>query len=151
MEKVSNKEFFTRYGIFAGFLAVVFGLLVYVTLSSRKSWNNNLKVAVEKVLDDVNPNQWSVGNNVPIKNPMKMNASCYEARNIKDGTLQKAVILRTATLYGPQAAVFLYDDNNVVTFVGYSSLHGRINEEINYALNDKRIEYWQKKLPEILE
>ena len=42
------------------------------------------------------------------------------------------------------------NEENEVTFVGYSSLNGRIKEKINKT-NDNRIRYWKNKIPQILK
>lgn len=150
IEDVSYKIFFKNYGVFLGVVIVVMGILVYSIFASRKSWNNNLKTSVERVLDDYDPNQWNVENIKPIKNPISMNAACYEARNRRNGELYSAVIIRVETLYGPLPAVFICDKENNVTFIGFSSLHGRINNILQNNLKNKRIEYWQSKIPQII-
>ena len=150
MDDVSYKNFFKNYGIFLGIVAVVFMILIYFSLVSKKSWNNNLKVSIERVLDDYDPNNWTVGNNKPIKNPVCLNAACYEARSRRNGELYDAVIIRSATLYGPLAVVFVCDSENNVSFIGYSSLHGRINLLLKNNFSDKQIEYWKLKIPQII-
>lgn len=150
MDDISYKTFFKNYGIFIGIVAVVLMILVYFSLVSKKSWNNNLKVSIERVLDDYDSNQWTVGNSKPIKNPVCMNAACYEARNRRNGELYDAVIIRSATLYGPLAVVFVCDNENNVSFIGYSSLHGRINLLLQNNYSEKQIEYWKNKIPQII-
>ena len=66
-EQISYKQFFKNYLILIGVMLVVFTLLIYLSIVSKKSWNNNLKTAVEVVLDEKQPNTWSVGKNIDIK------------------------------------------------------------------------------------
>ena len=77
-EQISYKQFFKNYLILIGVMLVVFTLLIYLSIVSKKSWNNNLKTAVEVVLDEKQPNTWSVGNNIDINNPFTMSGACYE-------------------------------------------------------------------------
>lgn len=150
MENVSYKVFFKNYGIFLAVITVIFGILIYSIILSKKSWNNNLRIAVEKVLDEQDPNQWTIGNNRPIKNPLSLTSACYEVRNRRTGEIFNAVIIRVETFYGPLPAVYICDSENNVTFIGYSSLHGRIEKIIKSNSGDKRIEYWQKKIPYVI-
>lgn len=149
-QNISYKNFFKRYGIFVAILAVIIGILVYAVKISQKSWEKNLMIAVEAVLDEKDPNGWTFENTVEINNPFTMNAACYEVRNRKDGDLYKAFIVRVQTLYGPLPAVFTINKYEEVEFIGYSSLHGVINSQLMSQENNKRIDYWINKIPKIL-
>ncbi|MCR5766007.1 MAG: hypothetical protein K6G09_08545 [Treponema sp.] len=150
IENFSYKEFFKDYSIFLGIIVVIMGILIYSVFLSRKSWENHLKTSVEKVLDDYESNQWTVLSNKRINNPHSMSAACYEARSRKTGDIYDAVIIRVETFYGPVAAVYLCDAENNVTFVGFSTLHGRIEKILRSNSYDRRIGYWGKKIPYIL-
>ena len=150
MENMNNKDFFKKYGIFVLILIISFGVLSYSIILSRKSWNNNLRTAVVKVLDEYEPDVWSIENTYQIKSPISISSAAYEARSKKNGELYKIIIIRINTFYGPIPAVFSCDAQNNVSFIGYSSLHGRINSQLRENLVDKRVEYWMKKVPEIL-
>ena len=52
MAEITNKKFFTNYAFFLLILLVVFGILIYPAIVSKKSWNNNLRVSVQKVLNE---------------------------------------------------------------------------------------------------
>lgn len=147
----NNKDFFIKYGMFVGVLVVVAGILIYPCFVSKKSWDKNLKTTIDRVLDEKNPNQWTIDKQVPISGPMGLNAVAYEVKNTREGTTSTAVLLRVMTFYGPQSALFLCNDEQEVSFVDFSSLHGRIRNQKNESSLDKRIEYWQKKIPEILK
>ena len=151
IQNISYKDFFIRYGIFVAILTILIGLLIYPIKVSQKFWTHNLRTTVEKVLDERNPNTWTVENSVNINNQFTTNAACYDARNRKTGDVYKAMIVRIQTLYGPLPAVFLIDNNREVDFVGYSSLHGVVNEQLMNNTNSKRIKYWIEKIPTILE
>lgn len=144
------KKFFINAGIFIALVGLSFFILFYSVKLSRKSWQKNLKLSVEKVLDEKEANTWTVGNFIPINNPFLLTSACYEVQNRNSGEILKTVILRVQTLYGPLAAVFLIDEKDV-EFVGYSSLHGRIAQQIYNKPSDKRINFWEQKVLEIIE
>ena len=151
IQNISYKDFFKRYGIFVVFLAAIFIVLIYSVKISQKSWTKNLRTAVEVVLDEKDPNGWSVEKNVDLKNSFGMNGACYEVRNRKDGDIYLAVIVRIQSLYGPVPAIFTLDKENNVNFMGYSSVHGMISSQLMNNQNNKRLEYWIEKLPIIFE
>lgn len=148
---IPYKLFFKNYGIVVAYLTIIFGILIYVTKVSQKSWQNNLKTSTQIVLDEYNPNEWIIGNNIPIKNSLSQSSACYEARNKKNGEIYKVVILRVQTLYGPIPSVFSVDKDNEVNFIGYSTVHGRIQKQIIQNRSNKRINYWKEKIPEIIK
>lgn len=151
-EQISYKQFFKNYLILIGVMLVVFTLLIYLSIVSKKSWNNNLKTAVEVVLDEKQPNTWSVEKNIDINNPFTMSGACYEARNRKNGDVYKVMVIRVVTNYGPMAGVFSIDKENNVDFIGFSNLHGRIEKQVSSMSTStcKQINYWKKKIPQIL-
>ena len=151
-EQISYKQFFKNYLILIGVMLVVFTLLIYLSIVSKKSWNNNLKTAVEVVLDEKQPNTWSVGKNIDINNPFTMSGACYEARNRKNGEVYKVMVIRVVTNYGPMAGVFSIDKENNVDFIGFSNLHGRIEKQVSSMSTStcKQINYWETKIPHIL-
>lgn len=148
---ISYKTFFKNYGIFVAILTVIFGITIYTVKVSQKFWQKNLKISIENVLNETEPDTWVIGNFNPILNPLSQNAACYDVRNKKNGENYKAVLLRVQTFYGPLPAVFIIDNNNVVTLKGYSSLHGRVFNQIKNINANKRINYWKEKLPEIIQ
>ena len=152
-EQISYKQFFKNYLILIGVMLVVFTLLIYLSIVSKKSWNNNLKTAVEVVLDEKQPNTWSVGKNIEINNPFTMSGACYEARNRKNGEVYKVMVIRVVTNYGPMAGVFSVDKVNNVDFIGFSNLHGRIEKQVSSMSTStcKQISYWKNKIPQILD
>ena len=151
-EQISYKQFFKNYLILIGVMLVVFTLLIYLSIVSKKSWNNNLKTAVEVVLDEKQPNTWSVGKNIEINNPFTMSGACYEARNRKNGEVYKVMVIRVVTNYGPMAGVFSVDKVNNVDFIGFSNLNGRIEKQVSSMSTStcKQISYWKNKIPQIL-
>lgn len=148
--KFNYKKFFINYGILIAIIGFIFLVMIYTVKLSRKSWQNNLKVCVEKVLEENYPDTWNVGQFVFINNPLSLSAACYEISNKKTGGKSSAVIIRDTSFYGPVSVVFICDENLNVEFAGYSSLHGRIEQQLLNKKSDKRLEYWQNKIPEII-
>ena len=145
-----DRDFFIKLGIFTTFIAVIFGILIYSAILSRKSWQKNLKTCVEEVLDEKDSNNWTVGNAKTISNTVSVNAVCYEATNRKTGQIYTAVLMRVVTFYGPISVVFTVDDDENVEMVGFSSVKGRIAYNLISNRYSKRFEYWEKKIPEII-
>lgn len=151
IEQISYKQFFKQYLIITSVVIVVFGILTYFALVSKKSWKNNLKTCVEIVLEENQPGIWKVDKNVEINNPFTLNAACYEARNSKDGEIYKVIIIRVVTNYGPLPAVFVCDKDMNVELIGFSSLHGRVEKQIEATKNSKQIMFWKNKIKDIIE
>lgn len=147
----SYKNFFKNYGFFLAIIAVVFLIVFYSVFFARKPWQKYLKIQVENVLELNEPNSWTVGNFQRIDNPFCMNAACYEARYTKTGDVYTAMILRIQTFYGPISAVFTVNKNNEVEFIGYPSVHGRIESLLLSSSSDKKLDYWKKRIPEIIK
>lgn len=145
------KTFFINYGFFVAILVVLFGLLIYPIKISQKAWQKNLKADIEFVLDESEPNSWTVGNAIKINNPFSLTSACFEVRNRKTGDTYKAIIIKVQTFYGPVPAVFTINKENVVNFVGYSSIHGRIREQLLSNKTNKKINYWKSKIPSIIQ
>ena len=150
MQEITNKKFFINYAFFLLILSVLFGILIYATVLSRKSWNNNLSKSVQKVLDEYDQGTWTVNESIAINKPIGVNCAAYQIKNNKNNSSAKAIILRITTFYGPLPAVFIYNDDENISFAGFSSRHGRVRQEESNK-SDKRIKYWQSKIPEILK
>ena len=152
MQEISTKKFFINYAFFILVFLVVFSILSYFVFAARKSWTKNLAVTVQKVLDEKENGKWQVGNNISLNRPLTVNCSAYELLYTKDNDIEYAVIIRIITFYGPLPAVFVYNQTkDTVEFIGYSSLHGRIATQIMNNKSDKRREYWQERIPEIIK
>ena len=151
MQEINNKQFFKNYAFFILILVVVFSILFYFVFTARKAWNKNLAVTVQNVLEENESGRWKVGNSVYINRPLTVNSAAYELIDSANNDIEYVVIIRIITYYGPVPAVYIYNETqNTTAFIGYSSLHGRINTQLMNNKSDKRREYWQDKIPEIL-
>ena len=151
MQEINNKQFFKNYAFFIIMLIIVFTILSYTIVIARKAWTRNLSVSVQKVLDENEQGRWKVGNSIEINNPLSVNCSAYDVIDTKTNKTCQAVIIRVVTFYGPIPAVYLYNQDEEVEFIGYSTLHGRIRIQLMDTKSDKRREYWQSKIPDILK
>ena len=127
------------------------GILIYVIKVSQKSWERNLKSAVEYTLAETEPDTWEIGKAIEIKNPLTAGAACFEARNKKSGEVGKAVIIRLQTFYGPQTGIYISEGNGNISFKGYSSLHGRCAAQLSKSFKGRRVEYWKLRLADMLK
>ena len=151
MQEINNKQFFKNYAFFILILLVIFSILFYFVFTAKKSWNKNLAVTVQKVLDEKENGRWKVGNSVYINKPITVNSAAYELTDSTKDDTEYVVIIRIITYYGPMPAVYVYNETKKITdFIGYSSLHGRINTQLSNNKSDKRREYWEERIPEIL-
>lgn len=150
MKEITNKSFFRNYAFFLLLLFIVFGILTYLTVVSKKSWTNYLSVSVQKTLDEYEPDTWKVMDPIEINKPVSVNCAAYKVMNNRNKQEATAVIIRITTFYGPLPGVFIQTQEGKTIFAGYSSLHGRIKTQISSTRSDKRREYWQSKIPEII-
>jgi len=151
MQEISNKRFFINYAFFVLILVIIFGILTYSVVLSKKSWSKNLGNTVQKVLDEYEKGKWTVESNIQIDKPISVNCAAYNIVNNSDQTKAQAIIIRVTSFYGPIPAVFIYNEDKSVTFAGWSSLHGRIRLQLDSINSNKRLDYWQNKVPQILE
>ena len=150
-QEISYKNFFINYAIFVLIASAVFGILIYIIKVSQKSWDKNLKSAVEYTLSESEPDTWEIGKSIKISNPFSTGAACFDARNKKSGETVKAVIIRVQTFYGPHCGVFIVQNDGKIDFKGYSSLHGRVAEQLKNSYKGHRVEYWSKRITEMLK
>ena len=150
-QQISYKNFFINYAIFTLITATVFCILVYTVKVSHKSWDQNLKAVIESTLSETEPDTWELGKVIQINNPVSSGASCYDARNKKNGENYKIAIIRLQTFYGPQAGIYIIDKETKVTFRGYASLHGRCADQLTKSFSGRRVEYWKLRLEEIFK
>lgn len=150
-QKFTYKTFLLHYFIFILITAVIFGILIYSVKVSQNIWDNTLRKSVQLVLDETDPEIWTVETPVRIKNPLVTSAACYDTKNKKNGEYYKAVILRIQTLYGPVSGVFIMDKDGAVDFKGFSAIHGRIAELLKKNTFSKRIDYWKLRIPDMIK
>lgn len=147
---ISYKNFFIKYGIFAGVFSVIMFLCVYSTLVSKKYWNKNLSSNVLSVLTERTGDEWTVVEPVEIKNPFALNCAAFVVRNKAIDKTYVSVIIRINSMYGPIPAVFLVDEKYNVGFVDYSNIHGTVKNQLDFEKYNNRIELYKARIPTIL-
>ena len=147
-QQISYKNFFINYAIFTLIVAAVFGILIYIIKVSQKSWDQNLKAVVESTLIETEPDTWELGNSIRINNPVGSGSACFDARNKKNGENYKIAIIRLQTFYGPQAGIFIINNDGKATFKGYASLNGRCAAQLSKSFTGRRVEYCKLRLEE---
>lgn len=145
------KDFFKKYGILCAVFAVLLGFVIYFVKISQKSWNKNLKTSIENVLIETGNDVWDLGAPVDIKTPFSLSTSAFYARNRKSGENSIILISRVQSFYGPVTGVFISDLFGRVRFIGYSSVHGIIANQLNESFVNKRLEYFSERIPSILD
>ena len=146
----SSKKLLKQYGIFAGIIIGLFALLTCVILLSENKWQNGLKEEISRVLEEEAPGEWIVGEYIEINAPVALSSACFQVRRKDNGAKKYALIVRIETIYGPLPAVFLYNDKSVAQFIGIAGLHGRVRKVIGNGKNDAKINYWIKRIPDIV-
>ena len=150
-QQISYKNFFINYAVFILCAAFVFGILAYISTVSQKAWDKNLKAAVVSSMEEFEPDTWEIGSSIKFENPLSSSAACFEAHNKKSGENCKAVIIRLQTFYGPQCGIYIIGSQNDISFKGYSSLHGRVANQLKNSFSGRRIEYWNNRIEEMLK
>ena len=150
-QQTSYKTFFINYAIFVMIAAAVFGILIYICRVSQKSWDNNLKAVIESSLAETEPDTWEIGKPIRIENPTLTSSACFYARNKKSGESCRVMIIRLLTFYGPHTGIYLIDNQGVITFKGYTSVHGRCSLQLTNSTNSRRVEYWKMRISEMLK
>ena len=150
-QQISYKNFFINYAIFVLIAASVIGILIYFIKISQKSWDNNLKAAIEYTLAESEPDTWEIGKALKINNHLSAGAACYDARNKKSGENCKVVIIRIQTFYGPHAGIYIVENDGKVNFKNYSSLHGRCAAQLTNSFTGRRVEYWNMRIAEMFK
>lgn len=141
-----------KAGIFCGILAVFFAILVVFSLLGRKSWRVGLGNEIERVFEETSYSEYSVGEYVKLNSIMSFNCAVYRALPFtKKDSDAYAVIVRTPTLYGPVALVYVYETKRPdATFIGFAQINERLEGSVKNASLNSQVRYWAGKIPEII-
>lgn len=155
MRKINIKpETKKQLTIFSAFFGIIFGLtaiLVVSTLLSRSSWKEGLSREVQSVLDSYSPNEYSVGEYLPVNSSFSTSAAVYSVHKSGHGSAKNyAVIARIPSILGPLPAVFIYDDGGNVFFAGYAVDNGKAEKTVSVTLSRSVMNYWEKLVPELV-
>lgn len=153
-KKIFYKKISIKAGIFCGILVILFGLLVTLSLVSRNSWRTGLRNEIEKVFALNSISEYSVGEYVRLNSGMSVNCAIYKVNSVDENrkSFDHAVIIRVPTLYGPMAAVYLYNcTNGKVDFVDFAQLDVPVSKSVKNSSMNSQIAYWADKIPVIVK
>ncbi len=141
------KKMLSKCGIFAVILFVMLMILVFFVHLGKKSWEKGLKKEIENVLQEKDLTQYVVGKNRKIDSIISTQAIFFE----NDASSQDRIyfaLIRVPTLFGPQAAVYVYNKTREqVSFVGFANVPQKIEAKIIDASEKSQIEFWRNKIP----
>ena len=150
-DTITTKEFWWEFGIFIGIIFFFFMSLFGLIRLSQKSWDEGLKVSIQSVLTEKTTEKWILGKKIYLNSPMSSSAALYELRKQDSVEKNYAIIIRSATLYGHIPAVYIYNKNDGVKFIGYSSVTGKIRKLLDQGMSDSSISQWTRRIPDIVK
>lgn len=151
-KKTFYKNMSIKAGVFCGILAVFFAILVLFSLLGRKNWKAGMRHEIERVFEEKSYAEYFVGEYVKINSIMSVNCAVFNAQpSVKKDSPAYAVIIRMPTLYGPVAAVYVYETKkSEAAFIGFAQINERLVESLKNASFNSQVKYWGKKIPEIV-
>ncbi len=145
-----QKLLLKNLAIFLGFCLLNIGILTGSIFSSKGFWYKGLQKSVQKTLNEYSPNTYRTKEFIKLQSGISLNCASYECLNLRTNQDCVAVILRIPSITGAAPAVFIYNHDGSVLFAGYAVKNGRAQNLMNPKFASGNIEYWIKKLPEIL-
>lgn len=154
LENLDKKTKLKTFILFTVILILMTAILSGFAFLARKNWNNRLAVNVNEVLQTnmpevFNENGLTVGKAVKINSTIAVSSNVFEIVNSKGSAVKYALITRITTYYGPQAAVFLYDEKEGISFAGFACLNSRVLNQFNNKDSDIILNYWTKNAEKI--
>lgn len=154
LDNLDNKTKLKTFIIFTAILILMTLILSGFTLLARKNWNNRLAENVEVVLQTSRPDEFKdkglmVGKVVKINSTAAVSSNVYEIVNQNNTVENYALITRITTYYGPQAAVFLFNDDKGISFEGFACLKSRVLKQFENKESDIILNYWTKNAEKI--
>ncbi len=145
-----NRTRLIRIGIFSAVVVVLFGLLVLFNFLSRNSWKNGLREQVNNVLSEHESEKTSGLKAGKMALPYSYGTSLALYAMEGDENLY-ASIVRIATIFGPQAGVFLYrSGDEMADFVAFANVDGQMQISMTELSKNAQIRYWRRKIPKIV-
>ena len=142
------KKQLKKLGAFTLILFLSMGLLILAILLSRKSWEQGLQEQVSLILQE-EESPYSV--NIMEKYKTSFSLSFASFSLLKDNRLAfgvHAVLIRVTGLYGPNVALYIYDENTgLAEFKQFVALHGKANAAIVSVSLNSQIAYWKNRIP----
>ncbi len=150
-EKIKNanalpaKASFVFVSLFSIFL-LLFALSVAITLLTRKSWDQGLKVQVEKVLKEKKLD-YKAGEPFELSSALNTTLAVY---NAGPGTF--IALAKVTSIYGPLPAVFIYKSgNSEAEFIDYVLDEDFAKETFIENTKVNQISFWAKKIKNAID
>ena len=103
---------------------------------------------MQSVLDREYPARYAVGPALAVNSVMSVSSACYNLADTQN-KYSYAFIVRIATVYGPQAAVFVANNDisgDEISFVGFACVDEEANFRIAESAKKSQIDYWKKQI-----
>lgn len=147
----NSKVFWQKFGITAGLIVFFFSTIFVLSFVSRKTWEKGLRQTIETLLAEKNETDWIIGKNIYLNSPIDSSAALFEMREKNSVEKNYVIIIRVVTLFGHMPAVYIYNKNTGVRFVGYSSVKGKVRNMLDRTYTDSSMAYWSEKIPAIVK
>ena len=142
------KKQFIKFWLFIAFLIVLFAIPAAFSALSYHSTQNGLKDSLVTALKEHGYEDLTILDSYEIQNPFTVGVAAY---SVADSPYSYAVIIKLTTMVGPVPAVFLYDTASPkADFVCFLSLGKRVERFLTDNTGLSLIEYWARRLPQIL-
>ena len=146
------KKQLVTYGFFSGLLVLLFTLLVVFSLFSQKRWDEGLKQPLKAALSQSFYREYTLSSPVLLTVPFAASCAGYVLISPTGTQNYYGIVVRCTTMYGPFAAVFVYDVNHgTAEFIDYAQLDGKARSAIVNASRNSQLRYWEKKIPAIMK
>lgn len=141
--------------IFTSVIMVMTLLLIGFSFLAKKKYNYKLKNQVEIVMHNHRPlefpEKYQIGDQINVKSSIAVSSNMYSVVNSSNKVVRYVLITRVTTFYGPQAAVFLYDKVQGVTFEGFCCVNERLSSQFENPNSDLIIKYWKNQALKIFK
>ncbi|MBR5934466.1 MAG: hypothetical protein IK002_10825 [Treponema sp.] len=155
LETTDSKIRLKTFAFFTCIIMAMSVILILFALFAKKNYTNKLKTQVEIVMHDHRPlefpEKYRVGEAIQINSSIAVSSSMYAVVTNSSSPVRYVLVTRVTTYYGPQAAVFLYDKKQGVTFEGFCCLNQRIKQQFENPNSDLIIKYWKEQALKIFE
>lgn len=147
------KRILKTFAVFFGIIFAMCVLIVIFSLIARNSWKTGLAVEVQKVLDTYNESHYTVGKYIDLDSNLSTSAAVYALlkKDVVKSQKYYGVIVRTPSILGPIPAVFIYNEEKGVTFVGYAIDNGKASDTVDRQIASNVMNYWENMIPLIIE
>ncbi|MBQ9539658.1 MAG: hypothetical protein IJU95_10360 [Treponema sp.] len=145
---LAYKKQLIQFGIFTGFLVVLFALTALFSVLSANHYRQGLRDVLADTLKSRGYEDIELDELYEIKNPFAVSA---QVCTVSGSGYSHAVIIRITTMVGPVPAVFLYDSSsNKADFICYLTLGSRVERMLLDSTKHSLLEYWALRLPAII-